>query len=88
GVKKLFDQGYTACMVTSDHNGEARPLFLKDVTDENGKVRPRLVNMDSPKAQLVFENGLQFLGKSDYETAGKYVTNPAEFDFLRILKWE
>lgn len=88
GVKKLFDQGYTACMVTSDHNGEVSPLFLKDVTDENGKVRPRLVNMDSPKAQLVFENGLQFLGKADYELAGKYVTNPAEFDFLKILRWE
>jgi len=88
GVKKLYDEGHTACMVTSDHTGEIRPLFLKDVTNEQGKVMPRLVNMDGPKTKLVFENGLQFLTKSDYELAGKYVTNPAEFDFFRILNWE
>ncbi|NLN96493.1 MAG: 6-phosphofructokinase [Bacteroidales bacterium] len=87
GVKKLFDQGHTACMVTSDHTGEIRPLFLKDVTNEKGKVMPRLVNMDGAKVKLVFENGLQFITKSDYELAGKYVANPAEFDFMKILNW-
>jgi len=88
GVKNLFDQGHTACMVTSDHIGEIRPLFLKDVTNEQGKVIPRLVNMDGPKTKLVFENGLQFLTKSEYELAGKFVTNPSEFDFKRILNWD
>jgi len=88
GVKNLFDQGHTACMVTSDHIGEIRPLFLKDVTNEQGKVMPRLVNMDGPKTKLVFENGLQFLTKSEYELAGKFVTNPSEFDFKRILNWD
>ncbi|MGB4206272.1 MAG: 6-phosphofructokinase [Bacteroidales bacterium] len=87
GVKKLFDQGHTACMVTSDHTGEIKPLFLKDVTNQKGKVMPRLVNMDGAKAKLVFENGLQFITKSDYESAGKYVANPAEFDFMKILNW-
>lgn len=87
GVKKLFDQGHTACMVTSDHTGEIKPLFLKDVTNEKGKVMPRLVNMESAKVKLVFENGLQFITKSDYELAGKYVANPAEFDFMKILNW-
>ena len=88
GVKKLFDEGHTACMVTSDHTGEIKPLFLKDVTNEQGKVQPRLVNMDGPKTKLVFDNNLQFISKSDYEAAGKFVTNPAEFDFMRILNWE
>lgn len=88
GVKQLFDEGHTACMVTSDHTGEIKPLFLKDVTNEQGKVMPRLVNMDGPKTKLVFENSLQYLSKTDYESAGKYVTNPAEFDFMRILNWE
>ena len=87
GVKKLFGQGHTACMVTSDHTGEIKPLFLKDVTNEKGKVMPRLVNMDGAKAKLVFENGLQFITRSDYESAGKYVANPAEFDFMKILNW-
>ncbi|MDP2423787.1 MAG: 6-phosphofructokinase [Bacteroidales bacterium] len=88
GVKKLFDQGYTACMVTSDHIGETRPLFFKDVADEHGKVKPRLVNMEGPKSKLVFDHGLQYLEPQDYEAAKKYVANPEDFDFKKILGWE
>ncbi len=88
GVKKLFDQGYSACMVTSDHIGETRPLFLSDVTDEHGKVRPRMVNMDGPKARLVFDHGLQYLEADDYEASRKFVENPEEFDFRKILNWD
>ncbi len=88
GVKKLFDQGYTACMVTSDNVGETRPLFLKDVADEHGKVLPRLVNMEGPKARLVFDHGLQYLEKEDYEPARRYVANPENFNFKEILGWE
>ena len=49
GVKKLFDQGVTGCMVTADPKGDIMPLYLKDVEDENGKVRTRLVNINSQK---------------------------------------
>lgn len=87
GVKKLFDQGYTACMVTSDHVGETRPLFLKDVADEHGKVQPRLVNMDGPKAKLVFDHGLQYLEPQDYAAARQYLATPEDFDFKKILGW-
>ena len=52
GVKHLFDQGLTSCMVVSGHNGDISPLYLKDVEDENGKVKPRLVNMESQKAKF------------------------------------
>ena len=74
-------------MVTSDRKGEVSPLFLKDVEDETGKVKPRLVNIDSDKAQLVFNNNLHYLTKADYRAARKYVQNPSEFDFRKILEW-
>lgn len=87
GVKQLFDQGLSACMVTSDPKGDIAPLYLKDVEDENGKIKPRLVNMESQKADLIFNHALQYIEKSDYEAAKKYVSNPAEYDFKKILGW-
>lgn len=88
GTKRLFDAGYTACMVTAGHNGEISPLFLSDVEDENGKVKPRLVNMESEKSKLVFEDGLQYLNPGDYEEAKAFLPNPDYYDFRRILNWD
>jgi 6-phosphofructokinase 1 len=87
GVYKLFSKGITGCMVTSERDGDVIPLYLKDVEDEKGKVRPRLVNIDSEKTQLVLNNNLHFITKEDYEAARKFVPNPEEFDFYKILNW-
>jgi len=87
GVKILFDQGNTGCMVTSDPKGDIVPLFLKDVEDKNGKVKPRLVDIDSQKSELVFRNNMHFLRETDYKAAKQYVDNPEEYDLLKILNW-
>jgi 6-phosphofructokinase 1 len=87
GVKQLFDQGITGAMVTSDPAGHSAPLYLKDVADEHGRVRPRLVDMEGEKVKMVFENGMQYLTKEDYEAAGMYLQHPEEYDFNRILGW-
>lgn len=87
GVKSLFDQGKTACMVTADPKGDIAPLYLKDVEGSDGKIKPRLVNMDSQKAKLVFDHALQYLEEKDYEAAKAFVANPEDFDFRKILKW-
>lgn len=87
GVKRLFDKGATGCMVTSDHRGDIAPLYLKDVEDEYGKVKTRLVNMDGQKARLVYEDGLQYLTEPDYAAASKYLSDPALYDFKKILNW-
>ncbi|MBR3699497.1 MAG: 6-phosphofructokinase [Bacteroidales bacterium] len=87
GVKKLFKQGVTGAMVTTNPKGEIIPLYLKDVEDENGKIKPRLVNLSGPKAELIFNEGLQYLTPADYEAAKKYLPNPEEYDFKKILKW-
>ena len=87
GVKKLFDKGVTGAMVTTNPKGEIIPLYLKDVEDENGKIKPRLVNLNGPKAELIFDEGLQYLTPEDYEAAKQYLPNPEEYDFKRILNW-
>jgi 6-phosphofructokinase 1 len=87
GVKKLFKQGVTGAMVTTNPKGEIIPLYLKDVEDENGKIKPRLVNLKGPKAELIFDEGLQYLTPADYEAAKKYLPKPEEYDFKKILKW-
>lgn len=87
GVKKLFDQGVTGAMVTADPIGEVKPLFLKDVEDKNGKVKPRLVNMNGEKAKLIFNHCLQYITPNDYEAAKKFVPNPEDYDFFKILNW-
>jgi 6-phosphofructokinase 1 len=74
-------------MVTSERGGTITPLYLKDVEDEKGKVKPRLVNINSEKVQLVMNNNLHFITKEDYRAAKKYVQNPEEYDFYKILNW-
>jgi len=88
GVFKLFKEDKTGCMVTVDRTGEISPLFLKDVEDENGKVKPRLVNVDTEKVKLIYKNNLHYITKEDYRGAKKYVKDPEEFDFNKILNWE
>jgi 6-phosphofructokinase 1 len=88
GVFSLYAKGETGCMTTIDRGGNISPLYLKDVEDENGKVKPRLVNIDSEQVQVIFRNNLHYITKEDYRAAKKYVKNPEEYDFLKILKWD
>lgn len=88
GVKQLFDQGVTGAMVTSDPAGHCAPLFLSDVADEKGKVKPRLVDMEGEKVKMIFDHGIQYITADDYEAAKKYLPNPAHYDFRNILGWE
>lgn len=87
GVKKLYDEGRTGCMVTASPSGKISPLYLEDVEDENGKIKPRLVNMNGPKPKLIFEHGLQFIEPGDYEEAKVYLDDPKKYDFREVLKW-
>lgn len=87
GVYKLYSDGVTGCMVTTDRTGGIAPCYLKDVSDEKGKIKPRLVNIDSEKVQLVYHNNLHYITKEDYRAAKKYVQDPEEYDFFKILNW-
>ena len=87
GVKKLYDEGRTGCMVTADQTGNITPLYLEDVEDENGKISPRLVNMEGARQKLIFEHGLQYIEPGDYEEAKQWLDNPVDYDMREILKW-
>ncbi len=87
GVKKLYDEGRTSCMVTADATGTIKPLYLEDVEDESGKIKPRLVDINGNKPKLIFENGLQFIEPGDYEEAKALLDDPAAYDFRNILQW-
>ncbi len=86
GVKKLFDEGKSACIVTANSRGDITPMYLSEFEDTNGKIPPRLVDMDAEIAKLSLEN-LHFISEKDYSAASAYVEAPADFDFHKILNW-
>jgi 6-phosphofructokinase 1 len=63
-------------------------LDLKDVEDKHGKVQPRLVNINSQKAKMVYGFNHQYITEADYEKASKLIENPEDFDFFKTLNWE
>jgi 6-phosphofructokinase 1 len=88
GIIRLFQEGLTGCMIVQTHNGDIAPLYLKDVEDEHGKIKPRLVNIESGRVKLVFENNLHYITKNDYKAAKKYLPDPEDYDFKKILEWQ
>jgi 6-phosphofructokinase 1 len=75
-------------MVTVDPKGDVAPLFLKDVEDENGKVKPRLVDINSEKVQTVMNHNLHYLTEDDLEEAKNYIPDPENYLFKKILNWK
>lgn len=88
GVYDLYNRGETGCMVTVSTDGLIEPLFMDSVADAKGKIKPRLVEVESDKFQLIVRNNMHFLTAQDYKGAAKYVDNPEEYDFMKILEWE
>lgn len=87
GVYKLFSEGKTGCMVYVSQAGNVEPLYLKDLQDENGKIPPRLVDVNSPRVQLVLDNILNYITPEDYDRAKIFVPNPEDYDLMNILEW-
>ncbi|MEO9892838.1 6-phosphofructokinase [Aurantibacter sp.] len=85
GVKKMYDDGITGCIVTANSKGEVTPLFLKDLQGEDGKIAPRLVNVNSEFAKLCFQN-LHYLSEVDFDKAKTYLKNPEDYYFNKILE--
>lgn len=87
GVKKLYEEGYKGCIVSTTRNAEIVPIFMKDIEDETGKIPPRLVNINTEFSQLVMSD-MHVLTTRDYDEAKKWVSIPEAFDFYRILEWD
>ena len=85
GVKKLYDDGHTGCIVVAKADGEFLPLYLKDIEDnKTGKIKTRLVDVKAPDYQLAFAN-MHYIKKDDYEALGSLVMHPEDFDVEKIL---
>ncbi|MBT8230736.1 MAG: hypothetical protein KJO50_10780, partial [Bacteroidia bacterium] len=87
GVKKLFDEGKSGCIVTTTRAAEVIPLYLNDIEDENGKIPPRLVDIDNEFSQMVLSD-MHVVTIQDYEKARKWINIPETYDFYRILEWD
>ncbi|MEQ9230998.1 MAG: 6-phosphofructokinase, partial [Cyclobacteriaceae bacterium] len=85
GVKKLFNEGVRGCVVSANSTGDISPIFLSDF-EKDGKIPPRLVDINSQIAQLFFDE-LHYITSEDYEQAEDYLPNPEEYDFNKILEW-
>ncbi len=89
GVWQLFRAGATGCMVYVNPEGAVSPLYLRDLEDPiSHKIPPRLVDTSADSFRAVVDNILNYLGPDDYEAARRWLPNPEEFDFRRILGWE
>ncbi|MGF1639226.1 MAG: 6-phosphofructokinase [Cyclobacteriaceae bacterium] len=87
GVYTLFKDGKSGCMVYVDPKGDVSPLYLKDLQGADGKIPPRLVDIEGQRAQTLIKNNLHYITEADYEAAKAYVAKPEEYDFFKILKW-
>jgi 6-phosphofructokinase 1 len=52
-----------------------------------GKIPPRGVNLESDRVQAIINNIMHYITKEDYEAARKFISNPEEYDFRKILNW-
>ena len=87
GVYELFKKGETGCMVYVDAFGNAKPLYLHDLQNEEGKIPPRRVEIEGGIAQNYYNHICHYITPVDYEAAKAYVANPEEYDFKKILEW-
>ncbi|MDD2595256.1 MAG: 6-phosphofructokinase [Bacteroidales bacterium] len=88
GVYELFARGETGCMVYVDTIGRIRPLYLKDFQDPNtGKILPRMVDIEGDLAQGIYKHLVHYIIPADYEAAKKYLPDPENYDFHKILNW-
>ncbi len=87
GVYELYERGETGCMVFVDAEGKSNPLYLKDLQNAEGKIPPRRVSIEQGTAANYYKHIAHYLTPADYEAAKKYVSNPEDYDFAKILNW-
>ncbi len=87
GVKKLYEQGEKNCIVSTTRDTEIMPIFMKDIEDDQGKIPPRLVDVDTEFARMILHD-LHVITPRDYQKAKTYLPIPEAYDLYRILEWD
>lgn len=84
GVKKLYDDGISGCIIAANPSGDITPMYLEDLENEEGIIEPRLVDMNSQIAKLAVQN-MHYITEGDYDSAQQFVPDPEKYDFNKIL---
>lgn len=85
GVKKLYEEGHTGCMVAVNLEEEVIPVYLREVEDKHGKIRPRLVNVNKEVVRQTFQENIYYLTENDRKEAEKWLEYPEEYEYQCIL---
>lgn len=88
GVYELYSKNETACMVYVNAFGEAKPLYLHELQNSEGKIPPRRVDLNAGIARNYYENICHYLTPEDYSAAKAWLSNPEEYDFKKLLNWK
>ena len=78
GVYELYSKGETGCMVYVDKNGDPKPLYLKDLQNEEGKIPPRRVDINGGIARNYYLPVRHYIPPDASEGATDFVANPQE----------
>ena len=84
GVRELFERSETQCIVVVTKDEKVVPLYMKDITGPDGKVKPRLVDADSELFRSTMR-AMDFITPHDYKKAEKYLPNPEAYDLKNVL---
>ena len=84
GVYELYQQGASGCMVYVGSSGEAQPLYLEDLQGPDGKIPPRLVDIEGYGATTLIKNNLQFIEAADYERLRNLLAIQRNWIFIRF----
>lgn len=77
-VEALFKRGETQCIALVAPNREYRALKMSDISDSEGVIIPRLVDVNTQENQSILAS-MELLGPEDVQAAKGWVKNPEDY---------
>jgi 6-phosphofructokinase len=74
-VKELYDNGSSKCIAISTPTGEYKGLSMKDISNAEGIITPRLVDMNNQDIKTAMKS-FESLTDNDLEMAKSYLPDP------------
>jgi len=84
GVRELYERGESQCIVVITRDEKVVPLYMKDITGPDGKVKPRLVDVNSELFRSTLR-AMEYITPYDYEKASEYLPSPEQYNLKNIL---
>jgi 6-phosphofructokinase len=86
-VKELYDNGSSKCIAISTPTGEYKGLSMKDISNAEGIITPRLVDMNNQDIKTAMKS-FESLTDNDLEMAKSYLPDPENYTMNSILNLE